>query len=101
MRIVVDVRIEDANQPNPASGEIGVIERSDDGALSSGLGLLLQETKDLLRELQAVMREQVARLVAAASKATYRLETLPQGMPHCPTTGAVTDIGEACPHCAE
>ena len=69
MRIVVEVRIEDANQPNPAPVKIGVIERSDDGAPSSGLGLFLRETKDLLQQLQAVVaQEQVARFVAAASK---------------------------------
>ena len=69
MRIVVEVRIEDANQPNPAPVTIGVIERSDDGAPSAGLGLLLGETKGLLQQLQTVVvAEQVSRFVDAASK---------------------------------
>lgn len=55
MRIIVEVRIEDATQPNPAPVTIGVIERSDAGAPSAGLGLLLGETKNLLQQLQAVI----------------------------------------------
>lgn len=35
MPIVVEVRIEDANHPNPATLDIGVIERSNDEAPGS------------------------------------------------------------------
>jgi hypothetical protein len=69
MRIVVEVRIEDAGRAGPERVTIGVIERDADSAPSSGLGLFLQETKDLLQKLQAiVVEEQTARFVAAASK---------------------------------
>ena len=55
MRFVIEVRIEDGDHPLPPPVTVGVIERSADLTPASGLGLFLQETKDLLRELQAVV----------------------------------------------
>ena len=51
MRFVVEVRIED-DHPRPPPVSVGVIERSADLTPASGLGLLLHETKQLLRKLQ-------------------------------------------------
>ena len=48
---------------------VGVIERGANLTPASGLGLFLQETKDLLRELQTiVVAEQAARFVSADSR---------------------------------
>lgn len=48
---------------------VGVIERSADLTPASGLGLLLHETKQLLRQLQTiVVAEQAGRFVRDASK---------------------------------
>jgi hypothetical protein len=69
MRFVIEVRIEDGDHPLPPPVTVGVIERSADLTPASGLGLFLQETKDLLRELQAVVvAGQTAQFVSAASK---------------------------------
>ena len=55
MRFIVEVRIEDGDHPVPQPMTVGVIERSTDLTPDSGLGLLLQETKNLLQELQTVV----------------------------------------------
>jgi hypothetical protein len=69
MRFVIEVRIEDGDHSRPPPVTVGVIERSADLTPASGLGLFLQETKDLLRELQAVVvAGQTAQFVSAASK---------------------------------
>lgn len=69
MRFIVEVRIEDEDCPRTPPVTVGVIERSADLTPASGLGLLLQETKDLSQKLQTVIvAEQTARLVSAASK---------------------------------
>ena len=69
MRFVIEVRIEDGDHPLPPPVTVGVIERSADLTPASGLGLFLQETKDLLRELQAVVvAGQTAQFVSAASQ---------------------------------
>ena len=49
MRFVVEVRIEDGDHPRPPPMTDGVIERNADLTPASGLGLLLHETKQLLR----------------------------------------------------
>ncbi|MEP6593344.1 MAG: hypothetical protein ABJC51_06615, partial [Acidobacteriota bacterium] len=69
MRFVVEVRIEDDDYARTSPVTVGVIDRGADLTPASGLGLLLQETKDLLRELQTiVVAEQAARFVSAASR---------------------------------
>jgi hypothetical protein len=52
MRFIVEVRIEgaDRTKPSPSPVTVGVIERCADSNPASGLGLLLQETKDLMQE---------------------------------------------------
>ena len=62
-------------RPPPVT--IGVIERSADLTPASGLGLLLQETKELLRELQTnVVAKQAPQFVSAASKCRSCSKTL-------------------------
>ena len=69
MRFIVEVRIEDEDCPRTPPVTVGVIERSADLTPASGLGLRLQEAKDLSQKLQTVIvAAQTARLVSAASK---------------------------------
>ena len=69
MCFVVEVRIEDGDHPRPPPVTVGVIERSADLTSASGLGLLLHETKQLLRKLQTiVVAAQAGQFVSAASK---------------------------------
>ena len=69
MRFVVEVRIENDDHARTPPVTVGVIERGVNLTPASGLGLLLQETKDLLRELQTVVvAEQAARFVSAVSR---------------------------------
>ena len=51
MRFIVEVRIEDEDCPRTPPVTVGVIERSADLTPASGLGLLLQETKDLSQKI--------------------------------------------------
>ena len=69
MRFVVEVRFENDDHARTPPVTVGVIERGVNLTPASGLGLLLQETKDLLRELQTVVvAEQAARFVSAVSR---------------------------------
>ena len=79
MRFIVEVRIEGADdRPEMAPMPIGVIDRSADADPASGLGLLLQEAKDLTQRLQTVVVAEHARqFVDAASKC--RACTVPSG----------------------
>ena len=66
MRFIVEVRIEGADRPEMAPVPIGVIDRSADADPASGLGLLLQEAKDLTQRLQTVVvAEHAAKIVDA------------------------------------
>jgi hypothetical protein len=55
MRFIVEVRIEGADRTTPSPVTVGVIERCADSNPASGLGLLLQETKDLMQQLQTIV----------------------------------------------
>ena len=69
MRFVVEVRIENDDHARTPPVTVGVIERGANLTPASGLGLLLQESKDLLPELQTVVvAEQAARFVSAVSR---------------------------------
>jgi hypothetical protein len=69
MRFIVEVRIEGADRTTPSPVTVGVIERCTDSIPASGLGLLLQETKDLMQQLQTiVVAEQVLRFTVSASR---------------------------------
>jgi hypothetical protein len=69
MRFVIEVRIEDGDHSRPPPVTVGVIERSAELTPASGLDLFLQETKNLLLELQAVVvAGQTAQFVSAASR---------------------------------
>jgi hypothetical protein len=50
MRFIVEVRIEGADSTTPSPVTVGVIERCAGSNPASGLGLLLQETKDLMQQ---------------------------------------------------
>lgn len=47
MRFIVEVRVEGADRSAPSPVTVGVTERSADSSPVAGLGLLLQEAKDL------------------------------------------------------
>ena len=50
MRLIVEVLIEGADRTTSSPVTVGVIARSADLNPASGLGLLLQETKDLMQQ---------------------------------------------------
>lgn len=72
MRIVIQALVEGAE-----SVQIGVVERASDAAPSSGLGLLLAESRELLAALQAVVvAEQTREVVKAMSRCGSCLDPL-------------------------
>ena len=76
MRIVIQAVI-DHPQAKRQTVEIGVLERAADAAPSSGLGLLLAESRDLLAALQAVVIvEQTKEVVKTMSRCASCLEPL-------------------------
>ena len=72
MRIVIQAIVEGAK-----AVQIGVVERASDAAPSSGLGLFLAESRELLAALQAiVVAEQAKEVVKAMSRCASCLEPL-------------------------
>jgi len=68
MRITIQALVdrEDGKPPTPVV--LGVVERKSGGVPSSGLGLFIRETHDLLQQLQAVLLlEQVAEFLKSAT----------------------------------
>lgn len=69
MRITVTAQVEGADGKAARSVTVAVIERCANFAPSSGLGLFLGESHELLRKLQAVvLQEETAEFVEAASR---------------------------------
>jgi hypothetical protein len=69
MRFIVEVRIEGADRAGMPPVPVGVIDRCARSDPAAGLGLLLQEAKDLTQRLQTVVVAEHARqFVEAASK---------------------------------
>ena len=69
MRFIVEVRIEGADRAEVPPVPVGVIDRCAHSDPAAGLGLLLQEAKDLTQRLQTVVVAEHARqFVEAASK---------------------------------
>ena len=72
MRIVIQAAVEGAE-----AVQIGVVERAADAAPSSGLGLLLAESRELLAALQAVViAEQTKEVIKAMSRCASCLAPL-------------------------
>lgn len=76
MRIAIQAIVEHAEGEHETV-EIGVIERASDAAPSSGLGLFLAESRELLAALQTVViAEQTKEVVKAMSRCAACLEPL-------------------------
>ena len=55
MRVTIQALVDREDDEPPTTVELGAVERNSSSAPSSGLGLFIRETHDLLQQLQSVV----------------------------------------------